>query len=309
MLFLPESPRFLIGKGKVEKARQVQRRILHPISHKEADAELNEILQGMEEERRDGGGGFREFLKPATALALAVGVALAIFQHAVGIESMVYYSTKIFQQAGVESKSFAILGTVAMGLVKLVAETHALLNLDETGRRPLLLIGSVGLTASLLGLGVCMQLKLGSGVPGVTPATVGIFACLAAYMAFHAISYGPVTWLVLAEILPNKVRGEAMGIATMFNRLTSYIVASSFLTLSERLHWSGTFYIYAAVAALSFVFFALCVPETNGIALEDINPLFANPRNLIKSNLDDLRGATVVDGGTGTSERKKSSRP
>jgi predicted MFS family arabinose efflux permease len=100
-----------------------------------------------------------------------------------------------------------------------------------------------------------------------------------------------------------------MGIATMFNRLTSYIVASSFLTLSERLHWSGTFYIYAAVAALSFVFFALCVPETNGIALEDINPLFANPRNLIKSNLDDLRGATVVDGGTGTSERKKSSRP
>jgi len=85
------------------------------------------------------------------------------------------------------------------------------------------------------------------------------------------------------------VRGKAMGIATMFNRLTSYIVASSFLTLSERLHWSGSFYLYAGIAALSFVFYALIVPETNGIALEEIYPLFAEPLQLVKRNLRDLR--------------------
>ena len=203
--------------------------------------------------------------------------------------SIIYYSTKIFQQAGFESKSAAIGGTVAMGLVKLLFETHSLLNLDHAGRRPLLLLGAVGLTASLLGLGLSMQLKLAGGVAGPSPATAGICVSLAAYMAFHALSYGPITWLVLAEILPNKVRGKAMGIATMANRLTSFLVASSFLTMSERLQWSGSFYLYAAVAAASFVFYALFVPETSGLTLEQISPIFADPASLVRENAADLR--------------------
>ncbi|KAL1523345.1 hypothetical protein AB1Y20_018290 [Prymnesium parvum] len=286
MLFLPESPRFLIGKGRIEQARRVQRRILHPTPHAEADAELAAIIKGMEEEEE---GTWADLFKRSTFPALLVGVTLAVLQHAVGIESIIYYSTKIFQQAGLVTKSSAILGTVLMGLVKLVAETHSLLNLDEGGRRPLLLLGSLGLTASLLGLGLSMQIKLAAGVSGISPATYAIFASLAAYMAFHALSYGPITWLVLAEILPNNIRGKAMGVATMFNRLTSYIVASSFLTLSDRLNWSGSFYLYAAIAALSFVFYALFVPETSGVALEDINPLFASPANLVRRNLKDLQ--------------------
>uniref|UniRef100_A0A7S0LIW5 Major facilitator superfamily (MFS) profile domain-containing protein n=1 Tax=Coccolithus braarudii TaxID=221442 RepID=A0A7S0LIW5_9EUKA len=286
MLFLPESPRFLIGKGKVEQARKVQRRILRPAPEAEADAELAEIIRLADEEEE---GSWLELLRPATFTALCVGTILAVLQHAVGIESIIYYSTKIFQQAGITSKSSAILGTVAMGLIKLIFETNSLLNLDEVGRRPLLLLGSFGLTASLLGLGVSMQAKLAGGIAGPSTATYGIFGCLGAYMAFHALSYGPITWLVLAEILPNNIRGKAMGIATMANRLTSYLVASTFLTMSERLQWSGSFYIYASIAALSFFFYAFVVPETNGLRLEEISPLFGKPLALVRRNAQDLK--------------------
>jgi len=292
MLFLPESPRFLVGKGKIDKARQVQRRIMHrpgqpqKISHDEADAELAEIIKGTEDDKE---GRWSELVEPATLCAVVVGMVVACLQHAVGIESIIYYSTKIFQQAGVSSKSKAILLTVSMGLIKLICETYSLLNVDRIGRRPLLMIGSLGLTASLLGIGAAMQIKLAAGTPGVTAASIGVFAGIVGYMAFHALSYGPITWLVLAEIFPSNVRGKAMGIATMVNRGTSFVVAYTFLTMCEKLEWSGTFYLYAVFAALSFVFYGLFVPETAGVRLEEIAPLFGDPKALVRRNLGDLR--------------------
>ena len=105
-----------------------------------------------------------------------------------------------------------------------------------------------------------MQLKLASATAGVTAASIGVFVGIVGYMAFHALSYGPITWLVLAEIFPSNIRGKAMGIATMVNRGTSFVVAYTFLTMCERLEWSGTFYLYAAMAAASFMFYGLFVP-------------------------------------------------
>ena len=134
-----------------------------------------------------------------------------------------------------------------------------------------------------------MQLKLASATAGVTAASIGVFVGIVGYMAFHALSYGPITWLVLAEIFPSNIRGKAMGIATMVNRGTSFVVAYTFLTMCERLEWSGTFYLYAAMAAASFMFYALFVPETSGIALEEIYPLFAQPSALVKRNIADFR--------------------
>ena len=183
----------------------------------------------------------------------------------------------------------AILLTVSMGLMKLVCETYSLLNVDRLGRRPLLLVGALGLTLSLLAIGVAMQIKLAAGVAGVTMASYGVFAGIAAYMAFHALSYGPITWLVLAEIFPSNIRGKAMGIATMVNRGTSFVVAYTFLTMCERLKWSGAFYMYAALAALSFIFYGLFVPETAGVRLEEIAPLFGKPKTLVSRNLANLR--------------------
>ena len=189
----------------------------------------------------------------------------------------------------------------------------------------LLLLGSVGLTISLLCMGLGMQLKLSAGTPGVTASSIGVFVSLLAYsacstlrdslhisictsahglrllstcvangfacvtVAFHALSYGPISWLVATEILPQNIRGKAMGLATMANRVTSFIVASTFLTLCEKLHWSGAFYMYAGLAFISLVFYVLFVPETNGMALEAITPLFGKPRQLVNQNLRTLR--------------------
>ena len=184
----------------------------------------------------------------------------------------------IFEKAGVESKRHAMIGTVCMGVIKLAFETYALLNVDRIGRRLLLLVGSAGLTATLVVLGTALRAKVASGVLGVTPATYAIFGSIGLYSALHAISFGPITWLVLAEIFPAAVKGKAMGIATTVNRLTSFVAALTFLTMCDRLQWGGTFYVYAALSAFALLFFALLVPETTGLPLEEISPLFDAPR-------------------------------
>lgn len=175
-----------------------------------------------------------------------------------------------------------------MGCIKLVFETYALLNVDRIGRRPLLLIGSGGLTVALAFLGYFLRVKVASGVPGVTPATYAICGSIAAYAALHAISFGPITWLVLAEIFPASVKGKAMGIATTINRCTSFIAALTFLTMCDRMQWGGTFYVYAGFSLFALVFYTLLVPETTNMPLEQISPLFDKPRKLVRTNLQSL---------------------
>ena len=181
-----------------------------------------------------------------------------------------------------------------MGLLKLAFESYALLNVDRIGRRPLLLAGSAGLAASLFTMGAAMGHKVRSGTPGVTASSLVVFASIGCYMAFHAISLGPVTWLLLSEIFPSSVRGKAMGIATTINRGTSYVVALTFLSLCEATQWRGAFYLYGGFALFALVFYAALVPETTGMRLEDISPLFGKPRELARRNLASLRGAKAA---------------
>jgi len=213
-----------------------------------------------------------------------------MLQHAVGIESIIYYSPHIFQTAGIQGQRSAILGTVGMGLIKLLFETYALLNVDRIGRRPLLLIGSSGLSLALIAMGLGLHAKLAGGLPGVSPSSYVVFGGLALYMAFHALSYGPITWLVLSEIFPSRIRGKAMGLATTINRGTSFVVSLTFLSLAERLNWSGVFYLYAGWSVFAIFFYALFVPETTGLPLEDIAPQFGAPRTLVLNNWRSLTG-------------------
>ena len=282
ILFLPESPRFLITQGKTEEARQVLRRVMHPEPMRSVDATLAEIKARADEER---GASWSLLLKPATLVAVIVGAVLAALQHAVGIESIIYHSPILFEKAGIGSKRTAMMGTVGMGVIKLIFETYALLHVDRIGRRPLLLWGSAGLFTTLTVLGTALKAKVVSGLPGVTTSTYVVYGAIAAYSALHAISFGPITWLVLAEIFPAKIKGKAMGIATTVNRCTSYIAALTFLTMCDMMQWGGTFYVYAGFAAFAFFFYALLVPETTGLPLEEITPLFAQPRVLIRTNL------------------------
>ncbi len=285
ILFLPESPRWLVAHGQPEQAAAVLSRTLPAESKRERADVLRAITRRIAVEKAVG---WLDFIRRrSTLVSLSVGLVVACLQHAVGIESIIYYSPIIFRKAGVSSTRLAILGTVAMGLVKLIFETYALLNIDKIGRRPLLLYGSAGLTLALLGIGVSLKAAVNSaGV--VTPATYAVFGCMLAYMALHAISFGPVTWLLLSEILPSSIRGKAMGIVTTVNRGTSFVVAFTFLSLCERLQWSGSFYLYATVSAFAFFFYALFVPETTGLQLEYIGELFEHPRELVRHNMASL---------------------
>jgi len=176
-----------------------------------------------------------------------------------------------------------------MGVTKLIFETYALLNVDTIGRRPLLLLGAGGLTVVLSVMGAALRIKVGSGIAGVTPATYVICACVLLYSALHAISFGPITWLVLAEIFPAAVKGKAMGLATTVNRCTSFIAALTFLSMCDVLKWGGTFYVYAGFSLFALFFYALLVPETTAMPLESITPLFDTPKKLVHTNVASLR--------------------
>ena len=144
---------------------------------------------------------------------------------------------------------------------------------------------------TLMALGYALRLKVLSGVAGVTPATYAIFGCVLLYSALHAISFGPITWLVLSEIFPAAIKGKAMGLATTVNRCTSFVAALTFLTMCDAMQWGGTFYVYAGFALFSLVFYALLVPETTGMPLEQITPLFDEPRKLVRTNIAALKSS------------------
>lgn len=139
--------------------------------------------------------------------------------------------------------------------------------------------------------GALRRMKL-IGTVGLDYTSALVILGMLSYSAFHAMSYGPVTWVVVSEIFPAAMKGRLQGMATTANRLASFMMASRFLTLSEKTCWSGAFLLYASFAIASFFFYLLFVPETKGMALEDITPLFARAGILVKTNLGLLSAAS-----------------
>jgi SP family galactose:H+ symporter-like MFS transporter len=258
MLFVPESPRWLISRALPEKAHAVLQRIR---GSADVDGELTEIRTSVDQQS----GGWTELLSPLVRPALIVGIGLAIFQQVTGINTVIYYAPTIFQFAGFTSASVAILATVGVGVVNLAMTVVAMLLLDRVGRRPLLLVGLAGMVLSLGVLGLAFA------VPNLK-ANLGWIAVgsLMAYVASFAIGLGPVFWLLISEIYPLKIRGLAMSVATVANWGMNLLVALTFLTLIQLMGRPATFWLYGVVGVGAWIFAYRLVPETKGRTLEDI---------------------------------------
>lgn len=256
LFFVAETPSWLISHQKREAADKILHRIR--VSHKG-----EHLVQENNEEDSPSKKNFKALFSPAVRLPFLIGIGVAVFQSVTGINTVIYYAPQIFQLAGYESAQTALFATVLVGIINVIVTIIALWLIDRIGRRPLLIAGLIGMAASLIVLGISF-LSTGDAA-GLT----AIFAMIV-YVAFFAVSLGPVAWLIISEVYPLGIRGRAMGIATFANWVSNYFVSLTFLTLMENLGTSGTFWLYAIICFLGLWFVIKLVPETKGKTFEQI---------------------------------------
>ena len=258
LLFIPDSPRWLVGAGRVSEARTVLQRMRAP---QRVEGELSEIRQSAAQQSAR----WSELLSPKLRAPMIVGVGLAIAQQITGINTVIYYAPTIFKAAGMSSASVAILASVGVGVVNVMLTLLAMQLIDRVGRRPLLLVSLAGMAASLVVLGLAFALpQLSDSLGWIAVVSLMI------YVGSFAVGLGPVFWLILSEIYPLRIRGRAMSIGTATNWITNLVVALSFLTLTLVLGKPTTFWLYGVVSVSAWLFAFFLVPETKGKSLEEI---------------------------------------
>lgn len=263
MTVMPESPRWLLKKGSEEAARQVLSRIRPP---DEIETEIKEIQEDL---KRNPPAPWTELLMPGIREALLVGVGLAVLQQVTGINTIIYYAPQIFQRAGLDSATTALAATIGIGAINVLSTLIAIWLVDRIGRKPLLLAGLAGMIASLFVLGVAQRFgsTLGLNPNWLAPITVGFVGL---YIVCFAFSLGPVVWLMIAEIFPNRARARAAAISTAANWTANFLVSLSFPVLLALLGGSLSF-LYGAMGVAAIVFIVRKVPETKGQSLEEIS--------------------------------------
>ncbi|MBW7982171.1 sugar porter (SP) family MFS transporter [Enterobacillus tribolii] len=261
MFFVPESPRWLAKAGRMEKAEQTLRRI--GTAHY-ASATLSEIRQTLGNDTRKVAIG--ELFSARVRPVLLIGIVLAVFQQWCGINVIFNYAQEIFASAGFDINS-TLKSIVATGLINLIFTIVALPLVDKLGRRKLMLLGASGLTI----IYVLIALAYGMGILGL-PVLILVLAAIAIY----ALTLAPVTWVLLAEIFPNRVRGLAMSLGTLALWIACFLLTYTFPLLNAGLGASGSFLLYGVICALGFLFVLRKVPETKGVTLEVLEQRLAS---------------------------------
>lgn len=259
-LFVPESPRWLAKAGRGDKARRVLARIG---GETYADAALSEIEAGEHEKAAPFR--FGDLLDRRLAGVLALGVFLAVFQQWCGINVIFNYAAEIFTQAGFNMND-TLTSIVATGSVNLVFTLVALFTVDRLGRKPLMLFGSAGLAIAYVAIGYCFHIQASGGR---VPPMLFLGLILAA-IAVYAMSLAPVTWVLISEIFPNRVRGSAMSLSVGALWVACFILTYTFPILKANLGPANTFRIYAGVCAVGLFVLAFRLRETKGRSLEDL---------------------------------------
>ncbi len=255
MFFVPESPRWLAKNGKPEQARAILAKIGGAGYASAALADIQATL--VNEVQRVN---FRDLLEPKINRMLWMGIALAVLQQWCGINVIFYYAKDVFQDSGFKVADI-LISIVFIGSVNLLATLVALRVVDHWGRRPLMLFGYAGLTVLFVVMGFCFALNARG---------VHMLVIVLAAIACYAMSLAPITWVLIAEIFPNRIRGAAMSVAVTSLWIACFVLTETFPLLREHLGAAVTFWIYAAICLLGFVLFKRTLPETKGKTLEQI---------------------------------------
>jgi sugar porter (SP) family MFS transporter len=262
LFFIPESPRWLFKAGKKDESY----RVLARIGGKEmAETEIKEIDASLSEQGESAKRG--ELFKPEWRRVMVVGFFLAILVQVSGINTIIDYAPKILLAAGVEIKN-ALLQTSLLGLINFIFTFVAILFIDKVGRRLLYLIGSMGMTITLILLAISFYMKLDGIITLV---------CIMLFLSFFSSCIGPVFWTLVAEIYPNRIRGKALAFASFTQWIFNFLVVLLFPHFLKLLGGMVTFLFLAVMSFIQWLFTYLYVPETKGKSLEEIEKIW-NPK-------------------------------
>jgi sugar porter (SP) family MFS transporter len=266
LFFIPESPRWLVEKKREDEAKRVMEKVAGPAY---ADSEFVSIKEALAGEQ----GTWGELFSKRLRLPLIIGVSLAVLQQVTGINAFLYFGATIFKNLGDQANVDAgLLQQIVINGSCVLFTLIAIASVDKWGRRPLMLIGSAGMGASLIAMGI-----MGQTMHDPAAAANWMLAFMILYIGCFGLSVGPVVWVILSEIFPTAVRGRALGLATFFLWTADYIVTQTFPLMIAKDSWfvktfnqAGPFYTYAAFCMILLIVVWRLVPETKGRSLEEI---------------------------------------
>ncbi|WP_116114237.1 sugar porter family MFS transporter [Amycolatopsis ruanii] len=261
MLVMPESPRWLASRERFGDALAVLKEVR---SGRRAEAEPAEVRQLALEDRQAKTGGWSDLATPWIRRLVLTGVGIAIVQQITGVNSIMYYGTQILTDAGFSANG-ALTANIANGVISVLATFAGIWLLGRVDRRPMLIAGQIGTTSALLLIGLFSLLL----PEGIGRAFV-VLSLTVTFLAFQQGSISPVTWLMLSEIFPLKLRGFGFGLCALVLWLTNFAVGLLFPLLVEAIHISGAFFLFAALGVGAITFVARFVPETRGRSLETL---------------------------------------
>jgi hypothetical protein len=292
---MPESPRWLVMQGRIGDARRVLAKTSDsPAEAEERLADIKKAIgipEGVGDNDDDdvvvvarrnkqgshGEGVWRDLLirpTPPVRRILIACLGLQFFQQASGIDSVVLYSPRVFEKAGLRSNNNSLGATMAVGASKTLFILVATFFLDRVGRRPLLLTSAGGMVVSLVTLASALHAidRLPEG--HATPLAGVSIAAVLTFVASFSIGMGPIAWVYSSEIFPLRLRAQGCALGTAMNRIMSGAITMSFISLYKAITLAGSFYLYAGIAAAGWLFMFFFLPETRGRSLEDTEKLF-----------------------------------